>query len=100
MKKTANLVLLIVLVALTAISCKKNKDPIDNSRDNDDTVNETTVTPEPSKTPTHTQEPDSVKEPGQEAEETHEGEMRSTLTGLWVPIEIGTKRPYAIQFSN
>ena len=26
--------------------------------------------------------------------------MRSHLTGLWVPVEIGNKRPYAIQFSN
>lgn len=33
-------------------------------------------------------------------EETHEGEMRSTLTGLWVPEKIGSNRPYAIQFSN
>lgn len=31
---------------------------------------------------------------------THEGEMRSDLTGLWVPLEVGTKRPYAFQFNN
>ena len=31
---------------------------------------------------------------------THEGEMRSKLTGLWVKEEVGNKRPYAIMFNN
>ncbi len=31
---------------------------------------------------------------------SHEGEMRSYLTGLWVPVETGTKRPYAFMFNN
>ena len=26
--------------------------------------------------------------------------MRSNLTGQWVPLEIGSKRPLAIQFNN
>jgi hypothetical protein len=30
----------------------------------------------------------------------HDGMMRSYLSGLWVPIEVGTSRPYAFQFSN
>lgn len=30
----------------------------------------------------------------------HEGEMKSLLTGLWVPNEIGTKRPIAYTFNN
>jgi hypothetical protein len=30
----------------------------------------------------------------------HEGMMRSNLSGLWVPIEVGTNRPFAFQFSN
>jgi len=70
-----------------AIGCKKkNKSSDDNvKQDYDQNVTNTptpTVTPEPV------------------VEETHEGEMRSTLTGMWVPEEIGKKRPYAIQFSN
>lgn len=32
--------------------------------------------------------------------ENHDGEMRSYLSGLWVPIEVGTKRPIAIQLNN
>lgn len=31
---------------------------------------------------------------------SHEGEMRSYLTGLWVSDKIGTKRPYAFAFNN
>ncbi len=33
-------------------------------------------------------------------EESHDGEMRSYLSGLWVPVEVGMKRPYAYQFNN
>jgi hypothetical protein len=32
--------------------------------------------------------------------QNRDGMMRSYLSGLWVPIEVGTKRPYAYQFSN
>lgn len=33
-------------------------------------------------------------------EDLHEGELRSPLTGEWIPEKIAKKRPYAIQFSN
>lgn len=95
-KKITYLILLL-LTALLLASCKKNetnnnkggaiKDYTDNSDNNtvalpsaDDT------SPEPTAPP--------VKEAG------HEGEMRSYLSGLWVPMEVGTKRPYAYQFNN
>lgn len=88
MKKAVN-ILLIFLMVLTLSACKKNKD-----NNNDDINPDIDVSPTPS--PVVTVEP--TKEP--EIEETHEGEMRSNLSGLWVPVEVGTKRPYAIQFSN
>lgn len=32
--------------------------------------------------------------------ENHDNEVRSKLTGLWVPKEVGNKRPYAIAINN
>lgn len=89
MNKTAYILLFIVLALIAMTGCKKNKAPID------DIIQELEVTEKPSSTIA----PESNKEP-EKTEETHEGEMRSTLSGLWVPIETGNKRPYAIQFSN
>lgn len=85
MKKTAYILLLIFTVVLLA-GCKK-----DNDKDKAiiEYKPKNTITPKPT-----------VAEITPIPEETHEGEMISTLTGLWVPEEIGMKRPYAIQFSN
>lgn len=91
MKKPAYIILLIVVALFAMTGCKKKKAHID------DIIKEYEVTIKPSPTPTITPEPTSEPEI---IEETHEGEMRSSLSGLWVPIEIGNKRPYAIQFSN
>lgn len=77
--------------------CKKAKDNKDGEINNDNTMNppsydtsdgsaETTPTAQPTASPS--------------TDEGHEGEMRSNLTGLWVPVEVGTKRPYAFQFNN
>lgn len=86
MKKTAYIILLILTI-VTLAGCKKD------NKGNAITEYEpkNTITPKPSEMP------DMVTPI---PEETHEGEMRSTLTGLWVPEEMGTNRPYAIQFSN
>ncbi len=89
MKKPAYIILLIVVSLFALTGCKKDKAPID------DIIQDIEVT----KKPTPTIRPEPTKEP-EIIEETHEGEMRSTLSGLWVPTEIGNKRPYAIQFSN
>lgn len=35
-----------------------------------------------------------------EPEETHEGEAQSVLTGLWIPKEEASLRPYAVMFNN
>ena len=85
MKKTAYILLLIITVVLLA-GCKKES-PDDKAIVEYEPKN--TIAPKPT-----------VAEATPIPEETHEGEMRSTLTGLWVTEEIGTKRPYAIQFSN
>jgi hypothetical protein len=92
MKKFAYIILCSALAILTMTACKKNK--TDDVKDNE-IIKDLDVTKKP--TPTITPEP--TKEP-EITEDTHEGEMRSTLTGLWVPVETGKKRPYAIQFSN
>lgn len=82
---------LILLTVFTLIGCKKKKGQNNNDAENQDI----TATPRPTLTvtPTPTAPPES-------AQENHEGEMKSHLSGLWVPVEIGNKRPYAIQFSN
>lgn len=89
MKKTV-FYLLLSMTALFLIGCKKEKgyngDGVIKDYNND-----LTTTPDPTIEPTD--EPDQI-------EVNHEGKMRSTLTGLWVPEEIGKKRPYAFQFSN
>lgn len=98
MKKTAYIILLIALALFTLAGCKKDKAPEDEVIE-EDIKQEDNITqvPSPTKAPEPTKEP--TKKP-ETIEETHEGEMRSYLTGLWVPVEIGMKRPYAIQFSN
>lgn len=58
-------------------------------------VNESIAEIEPS--PTAAAEPIVTEAP---VVETHEGEARSLLTGLWVPEEENTERPYAVMFNN
>lgn len=88
MKKSAY-TLLIILATILVVGCKKeNKNNGDNVIQ--DYESKVTNTPIPTEAPIT---------PDAEAQ-THEGEMRSTLTGLWVPEEVGKKRPFAVQFSN
>lgn len=86
MKKSAFAVILMLMVLLLLGCKKKNENNGDNAIQ--DYEHDVTATP----LPTVPAEPD--------PEEGYEGEMRSTLSGLWVPEEVGKKRPYAIQFSN
>lgn len=89
MIKNRGIILLIVIVIIAMTGCKKEKPPID------DIIQEYEVTKKPI--------PTIIPEPTKDTEiieDTHEGEMRSSLSGLWVPIETGKKRPYAIQLSN
>ncbi len=91
--KSKKIILFLLLVAMAAFlfGCKKKKadTELDHDTQRNDTV-EMTATPSP------TQEADQE----QTVDTNHEGEMKSLLTGQWVPVEIGTKRPYAYQFNN
>lgn len=88
MKKAVSIIFIIIIV-LTLGSCKKSK-----VKDNN-IIGDIENRPFPTQVIT----PQPV-DPSEVIEDNHEGEMRSRLTGLWVPLEIGNKRPYAIQFSN
>ncbi len=86
--------ILVGLAILLLFGCKKDK-----GNDGDGAIQDyvkdkdTTVTIQPTQAAQH--EITSIPE-----DTNHEGEMRSYLTGLWVLEEVGTTRPYAIQFSN
>lgn len=83
------LVFILAVTAITAFSligCSKgNKKGSGEVTPSPEPTIETTETPTPEATPT---------------EESHEGQMKSFLTGLWVPKEVGTKRPFAIMLNN
>ena len=85
---------LMILTILFLFGCKKNDgyngSVIQDYQEQYDKNNEK-VTPEVTPEVTPTTPPEDT---------SHEGMMRSYLSGLWVPIEVGTKRPYAFQFSN
>lgn len=89
MKRFAS-ILIILLTVIALVACKKDKGNGNSNVIQDLDLNK--PTPIPTNPPQPTNPP--------ELEDNHEGEMRSTLTGLWVPVEIGNKRPYAIQFNN
>lgn len=93
MKKYAYYLLLILILA-TLAGCKKDKGNNGSAiKDYQNQYDENNATQQPSATP-GTQASPTPEDTG------HEGEMRSYLSGLWVPVEVGTKRPYAFQFSN
>jgi hypothetical protein len=87
--------LLIILTVFFLFGCKKNDgyngSVIQDYQDQYDNQNSGTPTPGVTANITPTETPEDIN---------HEGMMRSYLSGLWVPIEIGTKRPYAFQFNN
>lgn len=82
--------LLTALFVISMLGCSKKE-----NKENEDI----TPTAEPSEEITQTPEPTAAAVPT-EAEENHEGQMKSLLTGLWVPEEVGKKRPYAIMLNN
>ena len=82
--------LIIILCCICLVGCKKNKD------------NEIEVTPTetPTTSPTPTETPTPSATPTLSPEELHEGQVRSQLTGEWIPEELGNLRPYAIMINN
>jgi hypothetical protein len=98
MKKCILILLVGLTLSIAFAGCKKSKDndTDDKIEDEDKSDNDNIGTPAPSAgaTPTAAPSGENVTEDG------HEGEMISCLTGFWVPEEVGTRRPLAIQFSN
>lgn len=78
---------IIFLTVLTMIGCSKKGN--DHKEDIEATPSVVLNTPTPTVSPTPVVE-----------QENHDNEMKSKLTGLWVPIETGESRPYAIMFNN
>ncbi len=94
--KRALYCLLLIFSFLLLIGCKKknehNGDGVIKDYTGDSLTDKNTDNTSPTLQPT--------AEPTKEADAGHEGEIRSSLTGLWIPEELENKRPYAIQFSN
>lgn len=74
-------------MGLVFVGCNKKKNIEQNDENIIDYELDNTIEPTPTDPP--------VDQP-----EVREGEVRSFITGLWIPEDIGNKRPYAIQFSN
>lgn len=85
------LIIFLLMAALFIFGCKKKTDNDDGIKDHVTDI----PTPRPTEPAIQTVTPIPTQ-----VVENHEGEMRSYLSGLWVPVETGTKRPYAIQFNN
>lgn len=85
MKKFAIYILLVITV-LSLFGCKKKQKNIDEN--NNTNTEASTATPQPKETATPA------------LEKNKEGQVRSSLTGLWVDEAIAKKRPYAIVFNN
>jgi hypothetical protein len=80
-------------VLLFTAGCKKNTNDGGVNRDSDQNASSVTISP--------TQTDNQAAEPTTPLEDTsHEGQMRSYLSGQWVPVEVGTKRPWAFVFNN
>lgn len=80
-------IIVMLLVALLLVGCKKKADK------QPDEIREETTEPE-------VVEPVEPEEPAEEPEENHDGMVISKLTGEWVPEEVGTRRPYAVMLNN
>lgn len=86
MKKYSTVIMILLFMVLM-IGCSKKSEEID--------LVDVTPTSIPTKAPTATPTPEPTPEP-----ENHDGEVRSKLTGLWVPEDIGNQRPFAIMINN
>ncbi len=98
MRRTIVYLLLIMSFLLLAGCKKKNESPQDGEAIEENTDQQKIDDQKEDKPSSPTPQP--TAEPTKGAEAGHEGEVRSNLTGLWVPEEFAKKRPYAYQFNN
>lgn len=84
MKRAIIVLLLMTIVSLSG--CKR--------KDTDEPEEVPVVTIQPTITVTPTPVPPTP------TPVNHDNDVKSKLTGLWVPKEVGNKRPYAIMFNN
>lgn len=89
--KKIKLLALFGIMALALTGCSK-------SNESDESANETVQ--ETKETPTPTPEETIVSAELMDGEEIPEGMMKSYLTGEYVPIEIGSRRPIAVMINN
>lgn len=89
--KKISIYIMILLTLMFTTSCKKSDANNEVIKEYDKGASSITLSPT---------EPDVTEQPTAVPEESHEGQMRSLLSGEWVPIEVGTKRPYAFVFNN
>lgn len=97
--KKRTLYMLIMITALLIMGCKNATDEgiTDESTTEENDITDTSLLP--TQPPIQEIQPSVTVSP-EEPDLNHTGEMRSFLTGLWVPEAIGTKRPVAVQFNN
>lgn len=94
------LYLLFIMTIIFMVGCKKKPQDINENIIDYNPSGQLTVTPLPSDNGQSDQSVLTITVAPTVAPQSHDGEMKSYLSGLWVPIEVGTKRPYAIQFNN
>jgi len=81
------------MIALLFVGCGKGK-----NKDENGVINE--YNPEQNQNTPTLQPTISLEDTVIEPDENHEGEIKSTISGLWLPEAMENKRPLAIQFSN
>lgn len=86
------LTVLLVLTALCMTGCKKKEKQVPIFEEITNTPAASTATPQPTAT--------TVPEPTLTPEETHEGQAKSRLSGLWIDKEAANQRPYAVMLNN
>lgn len=94
LRKTLILVLAVAVLALSGCGREASVD-VPGSRAPETNAPETTQAPE-----TQAPEETTVEETTAEPEESHEGQLKSYLTGLWTDEEKVNRRPVAIMLSN
>ena len=100
MKHTIQYLLICFLFAISFMGiltgCNKKEEP-SKTAPKESNIPVESSTPEPSAAPVSSPSAIETEAP---VEETHEGEVHSRLTGLWIPEKEANYRPYAVIINN